>query len=93
MKDHIDKFMGIVTRTVEDLDKIKLTESLRLSKSESHKKLNCSDTVVYFESTKRNPKMKPIPECRYDEYVKVSSRVSPIFALSCEENSERRKWN
>ena len=71
MKDHVDKFMGIVTRTAGDLDKIKLTESLRLSKIETHKKRNYSDTVVYYESTKRNPKMKPIPECRYDEKLKT----------------------
>ncbi len=43
MKDRVDKSMGIVTRIVEDLSRIKPTESLRLVKREVRKKRNCSD--------------------------------------------------
>ena len=44
MKDRVDKSMGIVTRIVETLDRIKPTETLRLHKREDRKKRNCSDS-------------------------------------------------
>jgi hypothetical protein len=44
MKDHTDKSIGIVTRITEVLDKIKPTESLRLSKREGRTKRNFSDS-------------------------------------------------
>jgi hypothetical protein len=44
MKDLVDKSIGIVTRIVEALTKIKPPESLRLVKRESRKKRNCSDS-------------------------------------------------
>jgi hypothetical protein len=44
MKDLVDKSMGIVTRIVEVLVRIKSTEPLRLTKREAHKKRNCSDS-------------------------------------------------
>jgi len=44
MKDRVDKSMGIVTRIIEGLVRIKPTESLRLVKREARKKRNCSDS-------------------------------------------------
>jgi hypothetical protein len=44
MKDHVDKSMGIVTRIGESLTRIKPTDPLRLSKRETRKKRNCSDS-------------------------------------------------
>jgi hypothetical protein len=44
MKGLVDKSMGIVTRIVETLARIKPTESLRLDIRETRKKRNCSDS-------------------------------------------------
>ena len=44
MKDHVDESMGIVTVIVEDLAKIKHTESSRFSKRAAHQKRNYSDS-------------------------------------------------
>ena len=44
MKDRVDKSMGIVTRIAEVLARIKPTDPLRLSKCETRKKRNWSDS-------------------------------------------------
>ena len=46
MKDRVDKSMGIVTRIVEDLVRIKPTEPFRLTKTEDHQKRNYSDVFL-----------------------------------------------
>jgi hypothetical protein len=45
MKVLVDKSMGMVTRIVEALARIKPTEPLRLDKREVCKKRNCSERV------------------------------------------------
>jgi hypothetical protein len=48
MKGRVDKSMGIVTYVVEDLARIKPTEFLSLTKCETRKKRNCSDSSGNF---------------------------------------------
>jgi hypothetical protein len=54
MKDHVDKSMGIITRIVEDLTRIKPTETLRLAQCEARKKPNYSDADRFPESGTRS---------------------------------------
>jgi phosphatidylserine/phosphatidylglycerophosphate/cardiolipin synthase-like enzyme len=44
MKGRVDKSMGIVTRIVEALTRIKPNEPLRLANREARKKRNCPDS-------------------------------------------------
>jgi hypothetical protein len=44
MKDRVDKSMETVTHIVQDLSRIKPTETLRLAKREARIKRNCSDS-------------------------------------------------
>jgi hypothetical protein len=44
MKDLVDQSIGIVTRIVEALARIKPTEPLSLDKREARNKRNCSDS-------------------------------------------------
>jgi hypothetical protein len=94
MKDRVDKSMGIVTRIVETLDRIKPTETLRLSNRESRKKRNWSDSsgnssakikasrfyfLFYYESRKRELKTRLIYEDRCDELKDSKTKRCAFF--------------
>ncbi len=93
MKDHVDKSMGIITRIVEALTRIKATETLRLAQCEARKKPNYSDTGRFL----RDPKcLQWQTGRRWDQvYPRISDdKTESSFWLPCwwHHQDEEHRW-
>jgi hypothetical protein len=84
IKGRDDRSSGIEIRIADALAKINPTDPLILAKQAARRNLNCSDSslyIVYYESIKREPKIRGIKKCRCDERLKLKQRNSSGISL------------